>query len=82
MSSGLLYAQSEASRFIEVRYESGDKQEVHFGQFVSGAIIRNIVDRAKLLALTRTLAWGDLGVRRQDLHEAALAEMRSVADVS
>jgi hypothetical protein len=58
------------------------KEGVYFSHFVSGAVIRNIVGRAKLLALLRTLGQGQPGLRRDDLRAAAVQEMQSVDDLT
>ena len=42
-----MYAESEENRFLEVTYASGDKEILYFKDFGSGAMIQNVVDRAK-----------------------------------
>ena len=42
-----MYAEIEENRFLEVTYANGDKEVMYFKDFNSGAMIQNIVDRAK-----------------------------------
>src|SRR5690606_37300527 len=42
-----MYAETEENRFLEVTYANGDKEVLYFKDFNSGAMIQNIVDRAK-----------------------------------
>ena len=46
-----MYAESEENRFLEVTYANGDKEVLYFKDFNSGAMIQNIVDRAKKMAI-------------------------------
>ena len=58
-----MYTESEENQFLEVTYASGDKQILYFKDFTSGAMIRNIVDRAKKSAIKDLLATGERGIR-------------------
>src|SRR6266571_1985051 len=42
-----MYTESEENRFLEVTYANGDKEVLYFKDFNSGAMIENIVARAK-----------------------------------
>ena len=42
-----MYTESEENQFLEVTYASGDKEILFFKDFNSGAMIQNVVDRAK-----------------------------------
>ncbi|GAB4054841.1 proteasome ATPase [Catellatospora paridis] len=77
-----LYAKDALNKFVEVTFESGNKQDIYFSHFMSGAIIRNVVDRAKLLSVLRFLAGDAKGLRVGDLIQAAREEMRSVEDLT
>ena len=48
-----MYRDDEANRFLEVTYQNGDKEIMYFKDFSSGAMIENIVRRAKKLAIKR-----------------------------
>lgn len=72
-----MYADDPANRFVEVTYQSGVKADLYYRQFMSGAIIQNVVDRAKQLALLRTLEQGEPGIGVQDLLQAAAEDMGS-----
>ena len=44
-----MYADDDDNRFLEVTYQNGDKEVLYFKDFSSGAMIENIVRRAKKL---------------------------------
>ncbi len=62
-----MYRDDEANQFLEVTYQNGDKEVMYFKDFSSGAMIENIVRRAKKLAIKRLLADGTRGIRVDDL---------------
>src|SRR5699024_12296717 len=59
--------------FVEVSYADGSKEVLHFSDFASGAMIHNIVDRAKKAAIKSLLETGQRGLRPEHF-EAAIAE--------
>src|SRR5207342_717784 len=65
-----MYRDDEANQFLEVTYQNGDKDVMFFKDFSSGAMIENIVRRAKKLAIKRLLATGVRGIRVDDLVES------------
>lgn len=69
-----IYDESPASAFVRVEYSDGGQDTLHFRDFVSGATLRNIVDRAKKLAVKDQLATGQIGVGAQHLQDAITAE--------
>jgi proteasome-associated ATPase len=79
-----LYAETENNRFVEVTYESLEKEVIYFRDFSSGAAIKNIVDRAKWAAVERHLREMDvpLGVRVQDVIQAAKEEIRDTEQLT
>jgi proteasome-associated ATPase len=77
-----MYARTDLNRFVEVTYESGFKEDIFFSHFISGATIRNVVDRAKLLAVLRFVQDVQKGIRVQDFLQATMDEMRSVEDLA
>jgi proteasome-associated ATPase len=78
----LMYGEGEPNRFVEVTYESGHKEVIYFSHFSSGAVIRNVVNRAKLLAVLRHLSGGPKGLGVQDLLRAAMEEIRAAEDLA
>ena len=57
-----MYSEDEQNRFLEVTYQNGDKEVLYFRDFSSGAMVENIVRRAKKLAIKRQLAGGAKGI--------------------
>jgi proteasome-associated ATPase len=62
-----MYAESDENRFLEVTYAGGDKEILYFKDFNSGAMIQNVVDRAKKNAIKEFLSTGQKGVRIEHL---------------
>src|SRR5690606_12462481 len=71
-----MYAETEENRFLEVTYANGDKEVLYFKDFNSGAMIQNIVDRGKKMAIKEYLATGQKGLRLQHLLDACVDEFR------
>src|SRR4051794_2371364 len=76
-----MYATDEANRFLEVTYQNGDKEILFFKDFSSGAMIENVVRRAKKLAIKRTIAGGSHGICTQDLLDSIKQEYREHEDL-
>jgi proteasome-associated ATPase len=76
-----MYAQSEENRFLEVTYASGDKEVLYFKDFNSGAMIENIVRRAKKEAIKRFLSTGEKGIKAEDLLQAIRDEFKENEDL-
>lgn len=53
-----IFADIDENRFLEVTYQNGDKDDLYFKDFLSGAMIENIVRRAKTKGLKRKLNGG------------------------
>ena len=71
------YAKTEANRFLDVTYRSGRREQLYRGDLASGAIIAAIVERAKELAIGRSIvAKKDSPITRQDLFTALDREYR------
>lgn len=66
-----MYAGSADCAVLEVTYEKGEKEVLYFRDFASGAMIENVVRRAKLRAIKRTLRGGRPGVSEEDIVESA-----------
>jgi len=77
----MIYAESEENRFLEVTYANGDKEILYFKDFNSGAMIENIVARAKKASIKAYLDLGEKGIRVQHLMEACLDEFRENEDL-
>lgn len=76
-----MYAVDESNQFLEVTYASGDKEILYFKDFSSGAMIQNIVDRAKKTAIKDFLASNARGIRYQHLLDAYLQEFAENEDL-
>ncbi len=76
-----MYAETEENRFLEVTYANGDKEVLYFKDFNSGAMIQNIVDRAKKMAIKDFLTSGHKGLRLQHLLDACIDEFRENEDL-
>jgi len=76
-----MYRNDEANRFLEVTYQNGDKEILYFKDFASGAMIENIVRRAKKLAIKRVIDGGARGVCTQDLLESIKQEYKEHEDL-
>jgi len=76
-----MYRDDEANQFLEVTYQNGDKEVMYFKDFSSGAMIENIVRRAKKLAIKRLLATGVRGIRVDDLIESIHQEYKETEDL-
>jgi len=76
-----MYAESDENRFLEVTYANGDKETLYFKDFNSGAMIQNIVDRGKKMAIKDFLTTGQRGLRMQHLLAACVDEFRENEDL-
>ncbi len=76
-----MYKEDDANRFLEVTYQNGDKEVMYYKDFSSGAMIENIVRRAKKLAIKRVIGGGDKGVSRQDLLDSIAQEYKEHQDL-
>jgi len=76
-----MYTESDENRFLEVTYANGDKETLYFKDFNSGAMIQNIVDRGKKMAIKDLLTNGQRGLRMQHLQAACVDEFRENEDL-
>ena len=76
-----MYHEDEANRFLEVTYANGDKEILYYKDFASGAMIENIVRRAKKLAIKRVIGGGERGVRLEDLLASIKQEYKEHEDL-
>jgi proteasome-associated ATPase len=76
-----MYSETEENRFLEVTYANGDKEVLYFKDFNSGAMIENIVDRAKKMAIKEFLETGQKGLRISHLLTACVDEFSENEDL-
>jgi proteasome-associated ATPase len=76
-----MYRTDAKNQFLEVTYQNGDKEILYFKDFSSGAMIENIVRRAKKLAIKRTIAGKGHGIRLADLTESVEQEYKENEDL-
>lgn len=76
-----MYSEDEENQFLEVTYASGDKETLFFKDFNSGAMIQNVVDRAKKNAIKDFLSTGQKGIRVEHLLTACVDEFKENEDL-
>lgn len=80
-----MYSETEENRFLEVTYANGDKEVLYFKDFNSGAMIQNIVDRAKKMAIKQFIESGadsaQKGLRVSHLLQACVDEFKENEDL-
>jgi proteasome-associated ATPase len=76
-----MYSETEENRFLEVTYANGDKEVLYFKDFNSGAMIENIVARAKKMAIKEFLDTGQKGMRVAHLLAACVDEFSENEDL-
>ena len=76
-----MYSETEENQFLEVTYANGDKEILYFKDFNSGAMIQNIVDRAKKSAIKDFLDAGQRGIRVDHLLTACVDEFKENEDL-
>lgn len=76
-----MYAKSPENQFIEITYVDGSQEMLYFGDFSSGAVIRNVVDRAKKSAIKSLLSTGEHGITKEHMLAAVADEFREHEDL-
>jgi len=76
-----MYSTRDENKFLEVTYAKGDRETFYFKDFASGAMLENIVARAKKLALKRYLAMREKGLKLEDLLNAVQEEFKENEDL-
>lgn len=76
-----MYTESEENEFLEVTYAGGDKEVLYYKDFNSGAMIQNIVDRAKKMAIKDLLTFQQRGLRVDHLMSACVDEFKENEDL-
>jgi proteasome-associated ATPase len=76
-----MYSELDENKFLEVTYANGDKEVLYFKDFNSGAMIQNIVDRAKKMAIKDFLETNQKGLRIAHLLAACVDEFKENEDL-
>lgn len=76
-----MYATDKSNEYLEVTYANGDTEMLYFKDFNSGAVIQNVVDRAKKYAIKDLLTSGEKGIRIEHLLRAVVDEFREHEDM-
>jgi proteasome-associated ATPase len=76
-----MYSDDDENRFLEVTYANGDREVLFFKDFSSGAMIENIVRRAKKEAIKRLIGGGSPGIQIADLLSAIKQEFKEHEDL-
>src|SRR5947208_9766177 len=76
-----MYRDDDDNRFLEVTYQNGDKGILYFKDFASGAMVENIVRRAKKLAIKRAIAQQSEGIRTDDMLDSIRQEYKEHEDL-
>jgi proteasome-associated ATPase len=76
-----MYSEDDLNKFLEVTYANGDKEILYFKDFNSGAMIENVVARAKKMAIKRYLDEGQKGIKAEDLFHAIRDEFKENEDL-
>ena len=76
-----MYREDPRNEFLEITYQNGDKEVTYFKDFSSGAMIENIVRRAKKLAIKRLIETDVRGMRPEDLIESVFQEFKEHEDL-
>jgi proteasome-associated ATPase len=76
-----MYSTDKSNEYLEVTYASGDTEMLYFKDFNSGAVIQNVVDRAKKNAIKDLLINRQKGLRIEHLLRAVVDEFREHEDL-
>jgi proteasome-associated ATPase len=76
-----MFSEDPDNRVLEVTYANGEKEELYFKDFASGAMIENIVRRAKKTAIKRAIAGEPKGVNTTDMIDAIHQEYKENEDL-
>jgi len=76
-----MYSNSDENKFLEVTYAKGEREIFYFKDFASGAMIENIVARAKKMAVKRLIDHQERGIRLDDLQQAVRDEFKENEDL-
>ncbi|WP_270256621.1 proteasome ATPase [Kocuria marina] len=78
---GRMYARTPGTEFLTITYRDGGQETLYFADYASGAVIRNVVDRAKKQAIKTLLTTGRRGITAQHLVDAVNQEFHEQQDL-
>lgn len=76
-----MYSTERINEFLEVTYVTGQSEILYFKDFASGAVIHNIVDRAKKHAIKALITSGERGLKQEYLLRAVREEFAEHEDM-
>ena len=76
-----MYETTEENKFLEVTYAKGEREIFYFKDFASGAMIENMVARAKKMAVKRMIDHGEAGIKQSDLIDGVRQEFKENEDL-
>jgi proteasome-associated ATPase len=76
-----MYGTNDNNKFLEVTYAKGEREIFYFKDFASGAMIENIVARAKKKAVKRMIDHGERGIKASDLMDGVRQEFKENEDL-
>jgi proteasome-associated ATPase len=76
-----MYSTEKSNEYLEVTYANGDTEMLYFKDFNSGAVVQNVVDRAKKYAIKDLLTLNQKGLRIEHLLRAVVDEFREHEDM-
>jgi proteasome-associated ATPase len=76
-----MYSTEKSNEYLEVTYANGDTEMLYFKDFNSGAVVQNVVDRAKKYAIKDLLTTQQKGLRIDHLLRAVVEEFREHEDM-
>ena len=76
-----MYSTGDENKILEVTYAKGDREIFYFKDFASGAMIENVVARAKRKAVKRLIDHGEHGIKIEDMLESVREEFKENEDL-
>ena len=76
-----IFEETDDKRFLEISYSKGDRETLYFRDFISGAMLENIVSRAKKTAVKRHIGGETNGISKEDLRAAVDQEFKEAKDL-
>jgi proteasome-associated ATPase len=76
-----MYSTGDENKFLEVTYAKGEREIFYFKDFASGAMIENIVARAKRKAVKRYLDHSEHGIKVEDMIDSVREEFKENEDL-
>jgi proteasome-associated ATPase len=76
-----MYETTEENKFLEVTYAKGEREIFYFKDFASGAMIENVISRAKKKAVKRFIEHQERGIKLEDIIESVNDEFKENEDL-